>query len=248
MKVFTFYQVFSTFLSLPSTPVFVLYLVMIWGSKFYQKYTKPLSLRPILILHNVTCSVISLYTAAGMLYGILESKSVFLKASSSTLYHFFYVYWITKNIELLDTVFMILRHRRRQISFLHVFHHSSMLLLTDFCHRYTPWPAIAFVVGLNSVVHVVLYAYYAQTAYDPSRAPAWKRNMTQMQIIQFLLGLVHHTFGYIYHGFCIYGFLYGVGMLYMFSSFYYHAFINKKSFTTYHYKREVTSTRNIKYD
>ena len=31
-----------------------------------------------------------------------------------------FVYLITKYTELLDTVIMILRHRRRQISFLHV--------------------------------------------------------------------------------------------------------------------------------
>lgn len=38
-------------------------------------------------------------------------------------------YYISKAIELLDTVFMILRKRNNQITFLHVFHHSSMLLL-----------------------------------------------------------------------------------------------------------------------
>lgn len=34
--------------------------------------------------------------------------------------HAFFIYWITKHLELLDTVFMILRHRQRQITFLHV--------------------------------------------------------------------------------------------------------------------------------
>jgi len=34
--------------------------------------------------------------------------------------HAFFVYLITKHLELLDTVFMILRHRQRQITFLHV--------------------------------------------------------------------------------------------------------------------------------
>ena len=44
----------------------------------------------------------------------------------------FRIYFYSKIIELLDTVFMILRHKRRQISFLHVFHHASMVLLCDF--------------------------------------------------------------------------------------------------------------------
>jgi len=42
------------------------------------------------------------------------------------------MYAFTKLLELMDTVFMILRHKTRQITFLHVFHHSSMLLLVAY--------------------------------------------------------------------------------------------------------------------
>ena len=44
--------------------------------------------------------------------------------------HAMWVYWLSKLYELLDTVFMILRHKRRQISFLHVFHHSSITIVS----------------------------------------------------------------------------------------------------------------------
>ena len=50
----------------------------------------------------------------------------------------------------------------RQVSPLHVYHHASMLLLSDLA--YSKYPTASFAVGLmlNSFVHVVLYAYYGK--------------------------------------------------------------------------------------
>jgi elongation of very long chain fatty acids protein 4 len=89
-------------------------------------------------------------------------------------------------LELLDTVFMILRHKSRQISFLHVYHHSSMLILSDLARRYYPWPAIGVFLGLNSFVHVLLYLYYGLTALDPLNPPTWKKQMTQVTVVCFV--------------------------------------------------------------
>lgn len=47
-----------------------------------------------------------------------------------------------------------------QISGLHVYHHSAMLLLSDYGRIHSPWPAICLPLCLNSVVHIFLYAYY----------------------------------------------------------------------------------------
>ncbi len=138
------------------------------------------------------------------------------------------VYWFSKLYELLDTVFMILRHRGRQISFLHVFHHSSITMLADWAYFVLPIPAVAPVLALNSTIHVVMYGYYFLTALYPLHDFTWKRRITQMQLLQFMLALIHGTIGYLYHGFCIYSVLYGCAMVGLFLNFYYHAFILKK--------------------
>lgn len=39
-----------------------------------------------------------------------------------------YCYFLVKILDLLDTVFFVLRKRTRQISFLHVYHHVAILL------------------------------------------------------------------------------------------------------------------------
>ena len=50
-----------------------------------------------------------------------------------------------------------------------------------------------------------------------------------MQMTQFVIAIIHGTYGYLYHSFCIYSILYGVGMFSLFSNFYYRAFIAKKT-------------------
>jgi hypothetical protein len=76
---------------------------------------------------------------------------------------------------------------------------------------------------------VLLYLYYGITAWKPSNTPAWKQRLTEIQIFQFLIDFVVATFGYLHHGFCIYGLFYGVLMTGLFSNFYYVAYIKKKA-------------------
>ena len=161
----------------------------------------------------------------GFIYGLYQAKSSFETSSSQVLIPVYRIYWLTKLYELLDTVFMILRHKQRQISFLHVYHHSSMIILSDLVYHIYPYPAFTVYLALNSVVHVVLYAYYGLSALNPENPPKWKKFLTQFQIVQFFVDMVHAIMGYLYHGYCIYGIFYGLTMISLFSNFYYQAYI-----------------------
>ena len=176
--------------------------------------------------HTHTC------TQAGTVFSLQHIEK-------GSLRHGLLVYWISKFIELLDTVYMVLRHKTRQISFLHVWHHSTITLLADWAYTRSSIPAIVPIVALNSAVHVVMYGYYALTALYPLHEFAWKKRITQMQMTQFVIAIVHGTYGYLYHGFCIYSILYGFGMLSLFSNFYYRAFIAKKRPRPSDKKRDV---------
>ena len=109
--------------------------------------------------------------------------------------------------------------------FFQVYHHASILLLSDYAYHFNPWPAIGVMLGLNSFVHVFLYLYYGQAALNPSQRPQWKQQMTQLQMFQFVIGLIHSSVGYLHHGFCVYSIFYGFSMLGLFGNFYYHAFL-----------------------
>lgn len=59
-------------------------------------------------------------------------------------------------MELLDTVFMMLRHKFRQISTLHVYHHASMVLLADLGYTRYAWAAFAMPLMLNALVIIAI--------------------------------------------------------------------------------------------
>lgn len=181
------------------------------------------------MVYNFLASVISLYTMVGFGLALSQCESSFEARPSTAMQPVFRIYWMTKIYELLDTVFMIVRHKSNQISILHVYHHGSMLILSDIGYHYYPYPAMAPYLALNSAVHVVLYLYYGLCALNPSSPPKWKKFLTQFQIIQFALDLVHATIGYIYYTYCIYSIFYGLSMMSLFSNFYYQAYIRKRN-------------------
>lgn len=53
-----------------------------------------------------------------------------------------------------------------------------------------------FVPLLNAAVHTVMYAYYALAALGPEMAARlwWKRYITQLQLVQFVLFFVHGVY------------------------------------------------------
>ena len=182
----------------------------------------------ILVVYNFTTSLLSVLLLVGFSHGIYEADSSFEKKTSAILHPTFRLYWYAKILELLDTVFMVLRHKGRQITFLHIYHHSSMLLLSDICYHHYPWVAMAPYLALNSAVHVMLYLYYGLSALYPDNPPQWKKFMTQFQIVQFVIDMMHALVGYLYHGYCIYGIFYGITMIGLFSNFYYVAYVKRK--------------------
>ena len=73
-----------------------------------------------MLFHNVICIALSLASLIFIFYGIVECKCFFEMKDNLTVKYGLRVYLFSKYFELLDTVFMVLRHKQRQISFLHV--------------------------------------------------------------------------------------------------------------------------------
>ena len=222
------------FLTSYSTPVVTCYLLMVFLAKpVLMKLFSPFQLRTPLVVHNFVCCASSLVSMLMLSYGIGLDGNIFTNmpnvGNNPYVSYGLFIYWITKYYELLDTVFMLLRHKIRQMSFLHVFHHASMAFLSDYSFHYAPYVSIAFGLSINSFVHVVMYGYYALTAIYPLQEFAWKRRITQLQMIQFVIGVTHSIYGYLYYRICIYSILYTLSLLTLFSNFYYHAFVLKKT-------------------
>ncbi|CAH0728022.1 unnamed protein product, partial [Brenthis ino] len=104
-----------------------------------------------------------------------------------------YLYYISKLLDLIDTIFFVLRKKFSQISFLHVYHHTGMVMLIWGGITYLPGGHGTSVGLINSFVHVVMYSYYLLTIVFPQvkYSLRWKKYVTQIQIIQFFLCVVH---------------------------------------------------------
>ena len=127
------------------------YLLMALLARRLKRLFQPMDLHRVLILHNVICVTLSAASAVTLTLGLWDVGTI-LKINDSNVFlrRGLWIYWISKYYELLDTVFMLLRHRLRQMSFLHVFHHASMAFLSDYSYNYAPWPPVAFGLAINA--------------------------------------------------------------------------------------------------
>ncbi|XP_059061434.1 elongation of very long chain fatty acids protein 7-like [Achroia grisella] len=105
-----------------------------------------------------------------------------------------WLYFAAKVSELLDTVFFVLRKKTSQISFLHLYHHTIMVIATWALLKYSPSHTLLFIGFLNSLVHVFMYTYYGLAALGPNIAKylTWKKYMTSFQLIQFVLIIIQY--------------------------------------------------------
>jgi len=90
-----------------------------------------------------------------------------------------------KYIEFFDTYFMLIRGNMKQFTFLHVYHHCMMPLAWWCALKYCPAGDSYFGALCNSFIHVLMYLYYTLKAWKVE-AP-WKRHLTKLQMVQFVL-------------------------------------------------------------
>ncbi|KAK6634815.1 hypothetical protein RUM44_000062 [Polyplax serrata] len=148
-----------------------------------------------------------------------------------------WIYYMIKILDLLDTVFFVMRKKFNQISFLHYYHHMGILILGYMGSTYYPDGQNFIIVPLNSFVHCFMYAYYFLTNYSPAYKKKiwWKKHITQLQIAQFLLIIIQGVKTFTVPG-CSYPKFPVVLMLpqlvlilWLFCDFYYNAYIKPKS-------------------
>ncbi|XP_072779778.1 very long chain fatty acid elongase 4-like isoform X5 [Taeniopygia guttata] len=144
-------------------------------------------------------------------------------------------FFFSKVIELLDTVFLILRKKQEQVTFLHVYHHGSMLFNWWSGVKYVPGGQAFFVGMLNSFVHIFMYGYYALASLGPRmrRHLWWKRYLTILQLCQFVAIAAHSSYNLFTEcpfpdGFNTAVFLYILSLLALFLRFYYHTYVRGK--------------------
>ncbi|CAH0554792.1 unnamed protein product [Brassicogethes aeneus] len=105
-------------------------------------------------------------------------------------------YFFSKIVELLDTVFFVLRKKQSQVTFLHVYHHACTMFFSWGYLKFLPGEQGVVIGFLNSMVHIVMYFYYFLAALGPKYQKYlwWKKYMTWIQLTQFCIMLAYLVF------------------------------------------------------
>jgi len=96
--------------------------------------------------------------------------------------------YMTRFMDLLDTVFFVLRKKYNQITFLHLYHHTLVPIMGWMCLKIAPQaPVIGLFLLFNTFIHSIMYLYYALAAFGPNvrKYLWWKKYITQLQLLQF---------------------------------------------------------------
>ncbi|CAN8027094.1 unnamed protein product [Ixodes persulcatus] len=221
-----------------------LYFVKVWGPR-HMKGREPYNLRKVILFYN-SCMVVG---SAAFLYKILRltyfggGYSFFCQgldfSTEPKAIALLDIYWWLRLLRLadfLDTIFFILRKKFNQVSTLHVVHHALVVLDCWFWHRIGTDGHVSFIISLNTFVHVVMYTYYFLSSLGPhvQKYLWWKRYLTQLQITQFIVAMVHGSIPLFYD--CGYPKLYvylampqGVLFLYLFFEFYFKVYFHSSN-------------------
>ncbi|XP_075679920.1 very long chain fatty acid elongase AAEL008004-like [Dermatophagoides pteronyssinus] len=180
-----------------------IYVVKRLGPRI-MKNRPPMQIKSIIILYNILMVLLSAgffyyggqltYIPPGGNFSIICER-VDYRYTDRNLHLLNLSWWlmILKMVEFLDTIFFVLRKKSKQISALHVTHHSLVPWGIWIGLKFGAGGHNAFVPLINLFVHTIMYSYYCLAAFGERLRPYlwWKRYLTQLQMLQFAIAIVH---------------------------------------------------------
>ena len=186
----------------------VLYPAMIYLGKEYMKDKQPFQIRHWIFMYNMYQCVLNAWTVYEMIkefYTNPHYKCIvgFLPWGSKVQpgYKGFRMSWLVwihynnKYVELLDTVWMVLRKKNKQITLLHCYHHVLLIWVWWHCCSIESGGEAWFGACINSLIHVYMYGYYTLSLLK-WKVEWMKIYMTTCQMLQFVVCLIHASFVY----------------------------------------------------
>jgi len=195
----------TTILSSLLTPAIAtcVYITGLLVIPYLMKDREPFKLGKIVAIHNLVLSLWSLVMFAAITFSIASYavRDSFFRIVCDPGYQlakgphvfWYYIFYLSKFYEFFDTLFQLLR--KKKPIFLHTYHHVITLwlvwitLTTKFTLQWTD-------IVANAFVHVFMYYYYYLA--EKGVHVWWKKYITKIQIVQFVLDMVTHFMWYYY--------------------------------------------------
>lgn len=215
------------------------YLLMVKFGVDYMKTRKEFQIKPYIFTYNLYQCVLNIWCVGAMIYEVYSNPHFTAPWGNSPQkfpggFRIAFLVWVHYNnkfVELLDTVWMVLRKKNNQISFLHCYHHVLLIWSWFFVCRFEAGGDCYFGATVNSFIHIIMYGYYTLALLN---VPCpWKKWITNCQMLQFMLVLCHSIY-VVYKGNMpielplVQAFVM-VNMLVLFGQFYVKSYMTKKS-------------------
>ncbi|KAI9239576.1 MAG: polyunsaturated fatty acid elongation enzyme [Podila humilis] len=172
------------------------YLATVFLGVQIMKNFERFEIKTFSLLHNFVLVLISAYMCVGILYQAYQANySLFENQPDHSIKglpmaKMIWLFYFSKIMEFVDTMIMVLKKNNRQISFLHVYHHCSILTITWFGTFIAPNGEAYFSAAVNSFIHVIMYGYYFLSALGFKQVSFIKFYITRSQMIQFCMVMI----------------------------------------------------------
>jgi len=173
------------------------YLLVLYLLHNFMRSRGAFDLRWGVAIHNAILCVLSFVMFVGLSYSIIkESHGTWYglwetfcdpnkRVQRSSVAFWLYIFYLSKFYEFLDTIFLVLR--KRELSFLHVYHHFIVIPL--FWNLQASHSMGHYLLVLtNTFVHVVMYYYFVLSTLG--YRVWWKKWVTILQIGQFFFDML----------------------------------------------------------
>lgn len=162
------------------------YIVFTICISYWMKSRKPLNVNKLMIFYNVVQIILSAVMAIALFPHL---KNNFFNINGLFCAHiefWIFVHYCSKFLDMFDTLFMICRKKFNQLSFLHIYHHATIVFIWGVLLRSGVANGAAFFgAWINSFVHFLMYTHYLWTSFGFKNP--FKTLLTKFQMFQFLL-------------------------------------------------------------
>eukprot|EP01060_Flectonema_neradi_P031074 TRINITY_DN462_c1_g4_i2.p1 TRINITY_DN462_c1_g4~~TRINITY_DN462_c1_g4_i2.p1 ORF type:complete len:286 (+),score=60.27 TRINITY_DN462_c1_g4_i2:57-860(+) len=173
----------------------VVYLLLLWVLKMFMKNRPAMTnLKKPMLVYNwvqVMCSGVMTY----QLSKLITLPNLFCLGHDFTAHAELWVFahFLSKILDMFDTIFIVLRKNDKQFTFLHVYHHATIGVIWGWLLQNGYGGGTGFYgAWINSFVHTVMYFHYGWVALGFQNP--YKKYVTTLQISQFYSCLLHAVF------------------------------------------------------
>ena len=202
----------------------LMYLAVVWLLKKWMTDRKEFQLKDAMKAYNLAQVLLCAYMCYGLWSTPFDNFFRLNTEYNATAEYFIYVHYLSKGLDFCDTLFMCLRKRFNQISFLHVFHHATIPCIWSLLlWQNAGYGTVTLGAFANSLIHCIMYSHYFAASCG-IRNPL-KFLVTKCQLLQFSILILHSVVALVWEvkiakWLCIVQFAYQICMYVMFTGFY----------------------------